>query len=497
MKNNKMLKIWSLAMAGAMSVSMLAACNMGGGAADGTVDLLVKYYNGAYGEAWIKNAADDFIAKKAAEGVTVTIDLKKDSNMDATVATEVGTGNNLADIYMVRDCNWTDWVTQGKLENLTSVYETEVETSQGKQKIKDYMSDGYNMQYYAQRQAGVGEYMPWAMPWSASQIGLVYNENILKSTGRETPPETVEELMEYCADLVDKGITPFVFPGKESHWFRYLIQVWWAQYQGAYEENTLNIAEGAGSFYDYWNMAEADVLKQKGIQVGIDTMQKLFVAENGGWKNSMANVDSYKVSDAEQQFVDYEKAAMLVGASFMYNEVEAFIKPGTVYKMMSLPTIENAMKNADGSTAKINYYTSEDRMIVPKGAPNAEAAKEFLAFMCNEKYLLDFISKTGTVRPFKYADSVLDATKLGLNEFETSVLEVYKNSDVKLVSLPANIANIQDRTLISLYKHMQINGAWEWGTMLSKIKENQASETIMTNIYNDTVPTFAKWKQEY
>ena len=487
----KKFKALALALACAMPLSLAAGC-MGGGDGGKTV-LTIKYYDGAYGKEWLETAADDFVAEKKAAGVDVSYRLIPDVNVNTSAVNELNSGSGLSDIYMVQKYTWTDWVTAGKLEDLSSVYNTEVNTSNGKQKIKDYMADGYSMQYYAQRQTGVGEYLPWAMPWSMSQIGFVYNENILKSTGRETPPETVEELLAYCADLNAKGITPFAFPGNESHWFRYIIQVWWAQYQGAYVENTANVAEGDGSFYDYWNMTEADVLKQKGIQVGIDTVQSLFVDLSGKkWKNSLENVNSYYVKDAEKAFVE-GKAAMLLGASFMYSEVEKYMEEGVVYKMMNMPTIANAVTNEDGTPMNINYYTSEDFMIVPKNATNKDLAKEFLAYMCNEKYLLDFTKKTGTLRPFKYDDSVLDASALGLNEFNASVLEVYKTSDVRLVSLPANITNFQDRSLISLYKEMQLNGAVDWASFAKLLREKD-SKSIMEEVYNATKPEFEDWK---
>ena len=131
--------------------------------------------------------------------------------------------------------------------------------------------------------------------------------------------------------------------------------------------------------------------------------------------------------------------------------------------------------------------------LIPKAATNKDLAKEFLAYLCNEQYLLDFIKETGTLRPFKYADSVLDANALGLNAFEASVLEVYKTSDVRLVSLPANITNPQDRSLISLYKDMQLNGALDWPSFAKLMRENN-SDTIMSTVYNATTSEFEKWK---
>ena len=490
MRKNIMCKVLSLTMACAMSASFLVGCG-GGGAPKGTV-MTVKYYDGAYGKEWLETAAKDFVADKKAAGVDVSYRLIPDVDVNTSAVNELNSGSGLSDIYMLQSYTWTDWVTAGKLEDLSSVYNTEVDTSKGKQKIKDYMADGYSIQYYAQRQAGVGAYLPWAMPWSMSQIGFVYNENILKETGRTTPPATIEELLAYCSDLTKKGITPFAFPGNESHWFRYIIQVWWAQYQGAYTENTLNVQAGDGSFYDYWNMSDAEVLKQKGIQVGIDTVQSLFVdLDAKEWKNSLDKVNTYYVKDAEKAFVE-GKAAMLLGASFMYSEVEKYMQEGVVYKMMNMPTIANAQKGDDGEALNINYYTSEDFMVVPKAAANKDLAKEFLAYLCNERYLLDFTKKTGTLRPFKFDDSVLDANALGLNAFNASVLDVYKTSDVRLCSLPANLKTPQERSLVSMYNITQLNGLMDWASFASKMKST-ASSSIMQEVYNVSQPKIQEW----
>ena len=136
----------------------------------------------------------------------------------------------------------------------------------------------------------------------------------------------------------------------------------------------------------------------------------------------------------------------------------------------------------------------DDIMFGPKNfGKSKEVAKEFLAYLCNEKYLLDFTKKTGTLRPFKYDDSVLDASALGLNDFNASVLEVYKTSDVRLVSLPANITNPANRSLISLYKDMQLNGSIDW-TSFAKLMRTKDSKTIMEDVYTTTKPEFEKWK---
>ena len=172
MKSKKLTKVLALALAlaCAVPVTMAAGCSgTGSNGADSSV-LTIKYYDGAYGKEWLETAAKDFVAEKKAAGIEISYRLVGDTDVNMSAVNELNAGAGLSDIYMLQDYTWTDWVTAGKLEDLSSVYETEVNTSTGKQKIKDYMADGYSIQYYAQRQAGVGEYMPWAMPWSMSQI---------------------------------------------------------------------------------------------------------------------------------------------------------------------------------------------------------------------------------------------------------------------------------------------------------------------------------------
>ncbi len=515
MKSKKILKVLSVICALTFPASAFAGCGSFGSIQTKKSELTIRYYPGAYGKGWMETALKDFVNAKKAVGEKITYKLIPDEDITSSAVKHMESESGLADVYMLRNGPWTDWVNRGWLEPLTTVYDAEVETSQGKKKVKDYLSDGYSIQYYAQRRANQGDYFPWAMPWSASQIGLVYNEEILLATKHTTtkdgvwevgdnwtaPPATVEDLLAYCTDLNAVDVVPFAFPGDEDHWFRYLMQIFWAQHQGVYEENTLNVEDGDGAFYDYWNMTEVDVLKQEGIQVGIDTVQDLFVSEKGGWKNTLSKVNEYDVQDAQEAFAVDKKTAMLLGGSFMYSEVKSLFENESkmpVMKMMNMPTVANAAKNADGSTMNINYYTSEDFMIVPKKSVNKELAKEFLALLCNEKYLLEFTKKTGTVRPFKFDDSVLDAEQLGFaaNSFNASVLDVYKVSDIRLVSLPANITNVEERSLISLYKRMPLNGEYEWSDFMKDVKANKSSASIMADVYERTKKNFKDWMVE-
>lgn len=516
-------KILIVTLSMALLLCPLSGCNKSSGAKEG--ELTIMYYDGSFGSQWLQNAADAFKAKKKAEGVEMSVKLIGDTNVGTTASAQLGSEKNLSDIYMLQSLNnFVDLVVQNKLEPLTDVYNAKVTTSDGEIAVKDYLLDDVKYQYYMQRVYGQGDYIPWALHWSMSQIGFVYNENILLATKHTTakqgawevgdtwtaPPATVEDLLAYCADLkteTNGNKMPFVFAGgADSHWFRCLMQTWWAQYQGAYEINTLNITQPDndieyGSYYDFFNFKSFDVFKQEGMKKGIETVQEIFIdTSTGNWKNSTNNVNSYTVQDAARQFVRGD-AAMVIGGSFMYNDVKDYLDDNLVFKMMHTPTIENAQQDGSGNTLKMNFYSPSDCWIVPKKATNKGLAKEFLAYLCNEECLIDFVKLTGSIRPFKcdvkrIVGSDYEET---FNAYTKSCLEVYAETDVAIASVAANVEP-KDRTIMSIYKIREINPngtvSYPWMTFFADMKRLTPTQ-LMNNVYTKSLPDWNKWLAEY
>ena len=493
-----------------------------GQAAEGT--LTIRYYSGGYGDEWLEYALENF----KAENEGFKYELIPDGSITGQINTYLQSGKNLSDIYMVQTGNWAEWASQGKLANLNDVYEAEVNTSKGKVKIKDYMDQELVSRYYTQR-SGQNEYVPWVLPEASISTSLAYNEEYLLSTTHTTtregkytagekwttPPETVEELLDYCADLnarTDLGsdFAPLAWPGLESHWLKFFIYTWFAQYQGIHEVNALNattIAE-EGAYYDFWNFASAEVWKMTGIQVAIDTLKSVFFNENGSYKNSLSLVDEYKVVDAEMAFTQ-GKSAMLVAGSFFQNEMKDLMdwngdgKRDYTFKMMYLPTIANAEQNADGTTKKTVFYSTDEIILVPAKATNVDLAKKFLAFLFNEENNLYFTQKTGTMRPFNYDAVALSGASYQWDPFTASVLDMYNNADARLYAYPAGKAK-EDVSKIYRYKNPDIFGTVGWATYLTMI-QNYSSEQVMEtgcgskykSVYDATIDKFNDWVLEY
>ena len=289
-------RIISMALATLTACSCIGALSACGGNKGGAEnELTIRYYNGGYGDEWLEEALKDFCATK--EGVTYN--MIPDNNI--TYQANLYLKNNVPDIIMSNG-NWKDYVQDGLVEDLTSVYETEVQTSKGTKKVKDYIDENVMKQFTRQKVYGRGESMTWGMPWASQILSLAYNETILLSTTHQEgnpfivdwlsagatwthEPYTVNELMAYLYDVreADNGIIPWGYAVDYLNWYDALFYVWWAQIQGT---TTPNKYVDEGCFYDFFNMTSADLVKQSGYKDALEIVRKIIVDENGNLYNS-------------------------------------------------------------------------------------------------------------------------------------------------------------------------------------------------------------------
>ncbi len=528
MKKIKLLSFILIFVMSILSVGMLlTACAGKNETKEGV--LTIHYYEGGYGSEWLEDALEAY----KADHPDFQYKLNPDPYISTSVTTYLQSGKNLSDIYMIQDgSKWSEWVANGYLANLNDVYEAEVETSEGTKKVKDYMDQNLVGRYYMQGRVGQGEYIPWVLPEASISTSLVYNEEYLLGTQHTTtesgkwnageywtaPPATVDELLAFCDDFNARGlknsdgesITPFTLAGKESHWLKFFLYIWFAQYQGVYEENVLNASEiaGEGSYYDFWNFASDNVWKMTGIQVAIETLQEIFVGNGGEWKNLYGSVNEYSTQDAEREFVK-GNSAMLVGGSFFYNEMKRFLdldgdgKDDYTFKMMPLPTIENAQENEDGTASVLSFYSTDEIIFVPAKATNLELAKDFLATLFSEENNLNFTQKTGTMRPFDYDPIALSGEDYEWNPFTESVLALYRDSDERLFAYPYGKTS-EEVSLIYRYAQPDIFGSLGWATFLNNgVKKLTAAQVMVegtssfTSVYDATKEDYETWYDRY
>ena len=318
MKILKRLLVFALC---ALMTFGMVACNKG--VQEGV--LTIRYFVGGFGTEWLESATEKFLEQNPD---VKDVELIDDANLRTNAITYLK--SNSPDIIMSQNLSWASFVTQGLIEPIDEVYEAEVDTSDGKVKVKDYLDDDFSDYGYMQRIAGQGEMHAWVMPWSVLTCSIAYNVDYLESTPRRStggnwtnPPETVSELMEYVEDINARndGVIPFAWGGSGYNWLLFPGYVWWAQIQGVDQSNIT----GEGSFYDFWEFQNPEVYKQKGIQGMLDIIRDLIVDESTGeWKNSPSRPEERSTTDVERLFVNGE-AAMCFAGSWLENEMKDFM----------------------------------------------------------------------------------------------------------------------------------------------------------------------------
>ena len=496
-------RILATALAALTACSCIGALSACGSKSAAENTLTIRYYNGGYGDEWLKDSLEDFCATK--EGVTY--ELIPDNNI--TYQANLYLNTNVPDIIMSNG-NWKSYVKDGLVEDLDSVYDMEVQTSEGTKKVKDYIDENVMKQFTRQKIAGDREEHTWGMPWASQVLSLAYNETILLSTKHQAgnpfvveglsagatwthEPYTVNELMAYLTDvrMANNGIIPWGYSVDYLNWYDALFYVWWAQIQGTM---TPNKYVNEGCFYDFFNMTSADLVKQSGYKDALEIVRKIIVDDEGKLYNSN-NDGSMTKEKMQENFAKGNIAICLVG-DFFEKEYKDFMKADNVFKLMFIPTADGAEKNADGTAKKLTYVQTDNVMYVPAKATNKGLAKEFLAFLCSEEQLMQFTKHTGVVRPFGYNAYELDK-EYAWTDFQKSTFNIYYGADDFVIKYPLTAKKLSP---IYLNEEISIFMSVDLSTVFGEFRKqpvDQASSRIVNLVHTSLKKSFDEWNEYY
>lgn len=510
----------------------------GSGQTNKKADLKITYFNGGYGDAWITNMVARF---EQANNVKVELNGVNEGNCGAEYF--IKSGYNLSDIYIGECMPWQSLVRERYLADLTDVYEAEVETRNGKQKIKDFIDPKCLGHFYAQRQLKEAEYLPWAMPWSVQPNAMAYNEDILKSIrhistievsqgviGEDgkwaAAPKTYQDLLAFTEDcnafndnsaekqaLNDThGYVPFGFAGGANlDSIGFPIITWWAEAQGLVTSNY----ENEGSFYDFFNFGnttnsnvgqtvDLGVFRQSGLELAYNTFDSYFIDEQGNFKNTLSNPKNNNLQQLQQLFVANrvkEKPVLTIASSYLENEVikNRYIdsdqdgKQDVNFKFMNVPKLYSESEN-------LLYGRLSDSMIIPAKAAHVDLAKQFLIFICSEQEIDNFTKDTnGGIRPFN-CDLRTETTGNEYSAFVNSLFDVYYNSNV-FYEYPMNAPSLAGVSHVFRYSNPSYHGnisLTEILTVMQDTTKSNAGREISTAVISRLKQTeLNPWISDY
>ncbi len=405
-------RIISCALTGILAVSSVGAL-AGCDALSTGNQIWIAFDESGYGRAFLEQWCEDF--KKLYPNEDYTFYLEGEKGMTAEIYTRLATDNEVPDVVFSLDTNWQEWAVRGYLQPIEDVYMKEAYDGVS---ILASMNEGL-------REFGKVNERYYAVPWTDGANGFVYNYNMFQENGWSVPT-TVAELQELCNTInslpcnqdedKENNIAPFAWSGTSSAYWDFVVENWWAQYEGA---------EVFESFFDY---EDPSVYLQEGRVVALEVFRDLIVKEDDAFpKNSISGALGASYMIAQTAFIN-GKAAMIPNGPWMEKEMEQVLPDGFEMRMMQTPYLEDAKTDENGEYIPINASSAGDFICVPKNAPNLEAALRFVEYINSREANETYTRITGAIRPFDYVND-LDLDSLNASDFAKSCIEVYRNSN--------------------------------------------------------------------
>jgi ABC-type glycerol-3-phosphate transport system substrate-binding protein len=284
----------------------------------------------------------------------------------------------------------------------------------------------------------------YAMSYASGMTGIVYNENVLTSLGLNVPNTTNElvSIMDTVRALKDntqgkyKNGYSFLTYGASAY-ANYLVDTWWAQYEGANEY--ANFFQGVDSDT---NSISPEIFRQKGRLESLKVIEDIYTYSKGNvWVNPNSGRSAYLDT---QTALLMGKGLFMANGDWFDNEMEQTRKgiieingKVDVIKMMKTPVISSiinktptitndAMLSAvisaidNGQTSyegvsEDDFATIKDARtvvysigpnhtsVIPSYAAGKEIAVDFLRFLATDKGNEIYIKATGgATLPFRY-----------------------------------------------------------------------------------------------
>lgn len=381
---------------------------------EGKTRLKISFVDAGFGSDWLRVIATHFVA----ENPEYWVYLDGDPGLTELVATQLGaaaqlgSGATLPDLYMPLGHDWQTYAFNGWIEELSDVYDAKPDGESGKT-VYEKMIPSWQQYCITSNGTSEGKY---SYPWSGGVTGIVYNGKMFEQYGWEVPT-TMTELIALCEEIkmdTQNKVAPFVYPGMIGGYFDFMGMTHWLQSTGV---------EGMNEFYSYpsYEIFNPETQPAKGKLEALEAFTSIFGPEvDYALKGSMSKNHML----AQRDFLN-GNAAMIINGGWMETEMISELPDGFEMRMMRVPYIETAQRDEDGNYIGVNWATQPDIMIIPKLAPQKEAAKKFLVHLAKDEMLNYFTKYTATMRPFEYEVENLES----MSAFTKDCVNIWKTSE--------------------------------------------------------------------
>lgn len=316
----------------------------------------------------LQSIFEDFM--KAYPNITIEEEVFADTDIPTKVSTAFLAGEEPDIVFQNYPYMSKDWLNDGITIAVTDL-------------IEEWgLKDAFKPEALAQYTDASGAVV--SFPLEGFTWPMWYNTAILKASGVDTIPTTIDELISASQKIRAAGYQPLVVAGAD----------WGGQSFFNVINSTLMTNQEFGELY-----AKGDFSQNKNFAASVDLLIKLRDA-----KVFADNSEGLDVAAMTQEFYT-GKAAMMHAGSWSFSEPPAEMVDDIVVGGFPLP---------DGSpwTKPIvpSGYVGKGVWITRNGAAKMDAVEKFIKFFFQPEMIARFVEQAGMVSPMK--DTPVDESKL-------------------------------------------------------------------------------------
>ena len=512
----KLIKLITVTLSFLMMFTSLVACGGGGGSNDGSLEISI--YEKGFGYVWLETMAADYEEKT---GVSVTVIPFYDQDSETAL---LQTDSHSSDVlFFISDMSMH--AEEGHLTDITDlVYNQKPYGQESGKTIKElaHYSDVLNVNR-------AGRY--YSLSYSSSVQSLLYNKTTLDGLFGENGwevPRTTNEWIALLNNIKDNHSATAYPMVSVADYMEYLVNVWWAQY------------DGQEKYFDYWRgydngefcAEEPTMAKSQGRLEALSMLESVYKKDNGYMHSYTGTfLQDGKAKDGQRTFLskgysaDGKKVAFFPCGDWFANEMGDNLMNGQDVRMMNTPVLSTIVNTFEDATdkamtdaqlseiikkidenkayslaeygcqqstyekvkqARKMIFTNGEQMqaFIPSSSKNTEEAARFLRYMVSDA-AQSFYAKE------------LDGLQMGYGYDPT------QDENVTISSFVQSVIDCVDEDTIYIYRDFSHALSFRGGLAAFTTNQNKYTDVIYTGttaktVFDDTYNTLnTKWKSEY